>query len=1372
MFIVFWAVVIGLGVLGLTIVLPIVAMVRARTAARLATQNAETWQKVVQRVHTLEAELRETQAQLKVQSGVLEQALEDLRKASTVREGPAPTRSASPEPPKPPLESVRPEVPASRPPLPVVTVAPSAPTFTVPSARAESAAPVAPPVASGPPAPPPIKVPAPVTVPPPLPPIPPPADIAKSTPPPHRTAPSTLLPIENPPALTSAPARPAPAPPPSHPLRTPKPSAEEKAKRALNMEEALGANWLNKLGMSILVVGVALFLAYEMSELGPAGKVLVGYVVSGGFLGAGIFYERRERYRLLARVAIGGGWALTFFTTYAMYHVAPARILNSQILDLILLLAVAAAMVVHTLRYNSQVVTGMALLLGFITVTISKDNVYSLCAGAILALAVVVITQRRRWYELEVGGILAAYFNHYYWLRPIIEPMGGHHHPFPEFVPSAALLIFYWLAFRVSYLLRRIPAPVGPNSARPESVGPSSAGPGPNAVRPYDAGSSPKAEENVSTVAALLNTFLLLGVMKYQAVHPQWAFRFLLLLGAVEFTLGQLPITRRRRTAFVVLTVVGSTLMVAAIPFKYSGETLPILWLAEAEALFLAGVFLDEIIFCRLGLLASMLVAFQLDRFALNQILDPEWKGFQRGELIRGILEFAATTLIFYGDAHWLARRSAALAKSRLERGFLRVLSYVAGVTAVIGIWWLAPEAWVGVGFAALGLALAVLAARTDIKEFVYQSHAAALLAFFRVLVVNLGDQDIHHHIMLRLATVGLTAAMLYACAYWATRAKTVTVRLASAGHSWTASLLVGLLAWYELAPFSAAMVWALLGLALLVIGRTRRVPYLRAQAYVAFAFSFGQVNYFALNQITDSQWRGFHGHELLRGIVEFSATTLIFYFSAHSLGRRALATAESAFEVLTLRVLSYAAGATAVIGIWWLAPDAWVAVGFAALGLALMVIGSRTGIRELVYQAHAVAALAFLRVLVVNLGAQSIHHHLAVRLETVGLAAALLYASAHWSAMPRTASPRYVSSGLTWMASLLVGLLAWYELQSVSVVLAWTLAGLVWFEIGLVRRRPQLRLQAYLAFASSFLRLFFVNFNAVGVPGELSPRFYSAVPLALAFFYVYGVLDALENREGPQGRTVGPAPPLLPDLAPDRRWKAAEVLCFMGTFTVAGWARFELEADWVVAAWAAMIWALAAIAWRYQKRIFLHQGLLLALAVLVRCTLHNFYERSFFSAPFGQSRTLTVGVTVALLFATLPFAFKLRRPPEEYPVKPGAWRRMLNVLERRPDQVFFFLPFFLLTVLLALEVPKGMVTVAWGVEAVAIFLFALKVGQRSYRLSGLGLLLVCVGKIVLLDVWGLQPRDRYLTFIILGVALLGVSFLYTRYREAIRQYL
>ena len=60
-----------------------------------------------------------------------------------------------------------------------------------------------------------------------------------------------------------------------------------------------------------------------------------------------------------------------------------------------------------------------------------------------------------QWFELEVFGILASYLNHYLWLRPIIEPMQGKRHPFPEFAASAGILVLYWLIFRMSYVFRR-----------------------------------------------------------------------------------------------------------------------------------------------------------------------------------------------------------------------------------------------------------------------------------------------------------------------------------------------------------------------------------------------------------------------------------------------------------------------------------------------------------------------------------------------------------------------------------------------------------------------------------------------------------------------------------------------------------------------------------------------------------------------------------------------------------------------------------------------------------------------------------------------------------------------------------------------------
>jgi len=357
-----------------------------------------------------------------------------------------------------------------------------------------------------------------------------PPAIQPVTPPPPSPKPVTPQP-STPPAPTT-PHPPAPSRPIPPPLSPPPQPAHLSAREATSqLEETLGKNWLNKLGIIALVIGISLFLAYKFPSLSNPEKVGLGYLVSFVILGTGIYLERSDRYRIFARALIGGGWALTFFVTYAMHFVPYTRVIDTEAVDLLLLFLVAAAMVFHTLRYDSQVVTGLAFLLAFFTVGISQDTIYSLSAGAILALGLIAIVHRRRWFELEVFGILAAYVNHFIWLTRVVIPAVGHHRMFPEFVPSTILLCLYWATYRWSYISREIKT---------------------------------ETEERVSTLAALLNTSLLLGLFKYQSVRPELAFYALLLLGAVELSLGQLPVTRRRRIAFIILSTIGIILLIAA----------------------------------------------------------------------------------------------------------------------------------------------------------------------------------------------------------------------------------------------------------------------------------------------------------------------------------------------------------------------------------------------------------------------------------------------------------------------------------------------------------------------------------------------------------------------------------------------------------------------------------------------------------------------------------------------------------------------------------------------------------------------------------------------------------------------------------------
>lgn len=116
-----------------------------------------------------------------------------------------------------------------------------------------------------------------------------------------------------------------------------------------------------------------------------------------------------------------------------------------------------------------------------------------------------------------------------------------------------------------------------------------------------------------------------------------------------------------------------------------------------------------------------------------------------------------------------------------------------------------------------------------------------------------------------------------------------------------------------------------------------------------------------------------------------------------------------------------------------------------------------------------------------------------------------------------------------------------------------------------------------------------------------------------------------------------------------------------------------------------------------------------------------------------------------------------------------GGWFRWLD---ENPQYLYFFAPTILLTVLISLEAPRSYLTPAWGLEGVVVFLVALKLGERAYRWFSLALLVLCIGRLVLVDVWALNPLGRIVSFMGLGAALLVVSFLYARNRERWRKYL
>jgi hypothetical protein len=153
---------------------------------------------------------------------------------------------------------------------------------------------------------------------------------------------------------------------------------------ASDWEGRFGRLWLNVIGVVVLVVGIVLLIGYSLRYLGPSGKVATGLAVGAALLGAGWMLERLERYRAFARALLGGGWALGYFTVYAAHNVEAAKIIDDPLWAMTVLFLVASGMIVHSFRYRSQVVTGLAYGLAFFAIAISPVSTYSLGAVALL----------------------------------------------------------------------------------------------------------------------------------------------------------------------------------------------------------------------------------------------------------------------------------------------------------------------------------------------------------------------------------------------------------------------------------------------------------------------------------------------------------------------------------------------------------------------------------------------------------------------------------------------------------------------------------------------------------------------------------------------------------------------------------------------------------------------------------------------------------------------------------------------------------------------------------------------------------------------------------------------------------------------------
>jgi hypothetical protein len=286
---------------------------------------------------------------------------------------------------------------------------------------------------------------------------------------------------------------------------------------------------------------------------------------------------------------------------------------------------------------------------------------------------------------------------------------------------------------------------------------------------------------------------------------------------------------------------------------------------------------------------------------------------------------------------------------------------------------------------------------------------------------------------------------------------------------------------------------------------------------------------------------------------------------------------------------------------------------------------------------------------------------------------------------------------------------------------------------------------------AATFVRLFLANFTGLGETVGVSHRLLTVVPSIILFAHLRLRLQA-EGAQEPRPRVER---------------MAYRAYLYVPAILAVVLARFEAGRVLAVVAWALLMLALLIAGRRWALADLRWQGYVLALLTATRCWGTNFYIPE--SLGGLTTRLTTGGIVIAAFVAA--WLISSRRPAMP-PVAVGRLSASLQYVDAHARSFFIVLAALLLAVLLLHEVSGAVLTVAWALEGMVLALVGFLSSERSARLSGLALLGVCLLKALLYDMREFDTPARIVSFIGLGLLMLGVSFLYTRYRDNLRHYL
>ena len=219
------------------------------------------------------------------------------------------------------------------------------------------------------------------------------------------------------------------------------------------LEFELGQNWFAKLGIVVVAIGFAFALTFPYNGLPPALPGIVGVLIAVAVFSLAHIW--RSSFVLVSSYLRGAALALLYFSALRLsFFGQETAIVPGSVAAISLMIAVTAITTFVSLRRGSAYLTALALSMGYVTLIVADNTLFTLGGLTVLAVFVAFLGNRFEWGGIILYGIVLTYLTDILWA--FNNPLLGHRIAANNSTPANIIfLLLYAVIFAVGTILRK-----------------------------------------------------------------------------------------------------------------------------------------------------------------------------------------------------------------------------------------------------------------------------------------------------------------------------------------------------------------------------------------------------------------------------------------------------------------------------------------------------------------------------------------------------------------------------------------------------------------------------------------------------------------------------------------------------------------------------------------------------------------------------------------------------------------------------------------------------------------------------------------------------------------------------------------------------